>query len=62
LPSGHESGEAHPGVQGDPGLLGKDLDRAERIDHGERTLKRCPHSGCRPVKVPVKITERRAGV
>src|SRR5258708_20741626 len=61
-PSWHEGGEAHPGVQRDPCLLGQNLDRAERIDHGERAIERCPHGGFGPVKMPVKITERPAGV
>src|SRR5690348_10954160 len=62
LPSWHESGEAHPGVQRDPCLLRKNLDRAERLDHGERAIEGCPYDRRRPIEVPVKVAERRAGM
>jgi hypothetical protein len=62
LPSWDERGEAHPGVQGDAGLLGQDLHRSKGGDDLQHSVERRTDAWIRADEVPVDVTERCAGM
>ena len=60
--AGHEGGEAHPHVEGDPGLLGENAHRSERRQHLDDPVEGGPHRVVFPGEVAVEIAQWGAGV